>query len=401
MSLADSLERAASALPDDADDIRPANGDPVQLLTLLGPEAQSRVLTWLLTNDPAVGAELAVAWAEEENGAKPLLELDASALPKKGRKGLRRALHRLRSRGIEVDKGAGREPVVSRLPAIEDNLEMGFVSSLDPRGGRLAYLVEPNPTGGARLFEILIDDVRGIVDFEIYAAGRSKVREFVKRLRSRPGLTVVEAGAPAVRALVARADARHPSDRPSPKGFVEWRSHLTRDVAHKAPGSELAESLADDAEQSALPRAVEMVRGGELGPWPPHDSRLRELDQLVREQTDSTIIVSGARSAERLEQALALAAANLFEGEYAEASAIRFEESAYVFSKCDRVEDARACLAAARAFRETPAGENPVAGALLEICLGSLLESLRGNEDNEDKDEGVDEGGDEPLIVTP
>jgi hypothetical protein len=147
-----------------------------------------------------------------------------------------------------------------------------------------------------------------------------------------------------------------------------------------------------------------MVRGGELGPWPPHDSRLRELDQLVREQTDSTIIVSGARSAERLEQALALAAANLFEGEYAEESAIRFEESAYVFSKCDRVEDARACLAAARAFRETPAGENPVAAALLEICLGSLLDSLRDNEDkegNEDKDEGVDEGGDQPLIVTP
>ena len=84
MSLADTLERAASALPDDADDIRPANGDPLQLLSLLGSAAQSRVLIWLLTNDPASGEELAVAWAEEPAGSKPLLELDGSAVSRGG-----------------------------------------------------------------------------------------------------------------------------------------------------------------------------------------------------------------------------------------------------------------------------------------------------------------------------
>ena len=123
-----------------------------------------------------------------------------------------------------MDKGVGRPPIVARLPEIADDFEMAFVSSLDPRGTRLAYLAEPNPSGGARLFEVLIDDLRGIVDFELYAAGRSKVREFVKRLRSRPGLFVVETSPAAARALIARADARQASDRPSPKGFVEWHS---------------------------------------------------------------------------------------------------------------------------------------------------------------------------------
>ena len=51
MSLPDSLERAASALANDADDIRPANGDPNQLLSLLDATAQCRVLNWLLTNE--------------------------------------------------------------------------------------------------------------------------------------------------------------------------------------------------------------------------------------------------------------------------------------------------------------------------------------------------------------
>ena len=39
MSLAEVLERAAVALPGDAEVIRPANGDPVHLLELLGPAA--------------------------------------------------------------------------------------------------------------------------------------------------------------------------------------------------------------------------------------------------------------------------------------------------------------------------------------------------------------------------
>ena len=90
------------------------------------------------------------------------------------------------------------------------------------------------------------------------------------------------------------------------------------------------------------------------------------------------------------------AAEGLFEGDHAEVTAIRFEESAYVLSKSNRLEDAQVCLAAARAFRETPAGENPIAQALLEESLGSFLQNLR---DKEEK--GAGDGGDEPLIVTP
>ncbi len=406
MSLPDSLERAASALANDAEDIRPANGDPNQLLSLLDATAQCRVLNWLLTNEPESGEELAVAWAEAPEGTQPLLELKAADLPKAGRKALRRALHRLRSRGIEVATNAGRKPVVARLPSIEDSFEMAFVSSLDPRGSRIVYLVEPNPTGGARLFEVLLDDLRGVVDFELYAAGRSKVREFIKRLRSRQGWSVVEADPAAVRAMVARADARQPADRPSPRSFLEWRLHLARDVADRTPGEALADTSPGDAQSqpAALKRVGELVLTGELGPWPPPTSRLEELGERVREQTESKLIVSGNATAERLDQAVAHAAGELFVGDFAEVTAIRFQESAYVFSKRDRAEDAAACVSAALAFRETPAKENPVARALLEKCLGSFLASLRDKDKDKDKSqdgEGDGEGGEPPLIVEP
>ena len=64
VGLPEALERAASALPADADAIRPANGDPFQLLELLSGEAPGRVLAWLLEHESAAGVELAFAWAD-------------------------------------------------------------------------------------------------------------------------------------------------------------------------------------------------------------------------------------------------------------------------------------------------------------------------------------------------
>ena len=48
VGLPEALERAATALPGDADAIRPANGDPAALLRALDAEAAARVLGWLL-----------------------------------------------------------------------------------------------------------------------------------------------------------------------------------------------------------------------------------------------------------------------------------------------------------------------------------------------------------------
>ena len=63
MSLADALERAASALPDAADAIRDANGDADRVLEALPPQAAAGVLAWLLTEDAEAAAELADAWS--------------------------------------------------------------------------------------------------------------------------------------------------------------------------------------------------------------------------------------------------------------------------------------------------------------------------------------------------
>ena len=142
LGLPEALERAAIALNADADTIRPANGDPSQLIELLDVEAATRVLEWLLQNEFSAGCELADAWVDDpERSAEPVLRANAEGLSKPARKALRRARHRLRSQGVEVEEKKP-EPVVSRLPTLGDDLNQALVSPLDPTGARMVFLVE-------------------------------------------------------------------------------------------------------------------------------------------------------------------------------------------------------------------------------------------------------------------
>jgi len=377
VGLPEALERAATALPGDADAIRPANGDPAALLRALDAEAAARVLGWLLAQEPEAGAELADAWAEDPDAASgPLPRLQGDALPKAGRKALSRARHRLRSRGIEL-REAEPAAVVAKLPPIEEELEAAFVSAVDPRGTRLAYLVESNPAGGVRLFELVLDEERGIVEFEVYATGRSKARQFLRDLRARERFPAVEAPADSVRALIQQIAQGQPASRPPPRGFIEFRAHVAEpEPGAQTPGALAREALGADTDGQALSRATELVRRHEIGPWPTAAPALEKVAERIGELAKSPLLISPAARREQAQSLLAEAQAEVFAEPVAAYTAQRFEESAYVLWKTGREEDAKACLAAAHVFRGGRAAENPVARALLEAVLAPVLAAL-------------------------
>jgi hypothetical protein len=376
VSLSEALEAAASALAGDAEAIRPANGDPVRLLASLDPEAAARVLGWILTHHPAEGVELADAWVVEPAGEEILLALDEGSLPKAGRKVLRRVRHRLRSRGVEGVAKAP-EPMVSSLPPIQDELSGGYVSPIDPSGTRIAYLLESNPSGGARLFEVVIDDHLGVVDCQVYSSGRSKVRQFLRQVTGREHFAAAEAPPDSVRALIARAAAVQAADRSLPQGFSEWRARLT-DVQKDTPtpGELVRQALGDGPAAADLEPAVELVKQGRAGPWPPSQDALKGLAERLEDTVSSPLIVSGATRRQRIDTVIG----EFLEETYTEAGAAReahrFREAGYVFWKRGDEEAARTCLAAALAFESSPIGENPVARAMLEIPLAPVLEKI-------------------------
>jgi hypothetical protein len=393
VGLPEALERAAVALPADADAIRPANGDPLRLRQLLDVPAAVRVLSWLLQYELEAGAELAASWADDPvAGAEPLQRVEGAALSKPARKALRRALHLLRSRGVSVQEGR-REQRVATLPPVSDSVDAAMVTPLDAWGARAVYLVASHPSGGVRLFELVLDEVRGVLEFEVYSSGRSKVRKFLRDFERRERFAAVAAPANAVRALIARAIAQQPAERPLPRGLSEWRSRIGEFPGETATPGELARAALEvsDAEMpQLLERAAALVSSNELGPWPPPSEDTRVVAQKIADIGRGVIIVSGLQRREQVRRCMDEALDSLYAQPFAAVTARRWEESAYLFWKERREADARACLAAARAFRTAAPSGNPVARAALELVLAPALE---GVEDAADDEQG------EPLVL--
>ncbi len=379
IGLPEALERAAAALRGDADAIRPANGDPFALLSLLDAGASQRVLEWLLVNEPSAGCELVEAW-EDAGGeaALRLARIDDSRLPKQSSKALRRAHHRMRSRGEAIPERVA-PPVVASLPRVADEVEVSLVSSLDPRGSRMVYLAETNPSGGVRLFAVAIDEDRGVREFEAFSAGRSKIKAFLRDCSRRDSDPAVEAPADAVRALIARAAAAQPADRPPPRAFAEWRSHIAKPPAGSSTPGELARaalSACGVSQPAHRERALALVGEQVIGPWPPPNDVLSEILEGLNEVAEGMLVVSGDAKQQQIDRALDAAVERVFGGAFAARTANRFDETAYVFWKRGEVEDARACLAAASAFRASKAEFFELGRALLEVVLGPALASI-------------------------
>lgn len=399
VGLPEALERAASALPGDADGIRPANGDPLQLQRLLDAAGAARVLAWLLQHEPDAGAELAGAWADDPDdpagGADLLQQVDVSALPKPGRKALRRALHQLRSRGVAVPEAAPR-PVVATLPNLDDAVDEALLTPIDPQGARGVYLATTHPSGGVRLFELVIDDARGVLDFQVYSAGRSKVRKFMRDFERRERFAAVPAPPDAVRALIARAVAQQSSERPLPRGFSEWRSRISEPPeGTETPGALVRAALgAGDADAPELrERVVALSASREVGPWPPPLEALQELAEKIDEIGRGVIVVSKHERQDQVRRSIEDGLEALYAEPFATRVAERFEESAYLLWKRGQEDDARACLAAARAFRDGTAARHPVARATVEEMLAPVLERVES--------EAKPEGDAASLLVKP
>ena len=389
IGLPEALERAAAALPADADTIRPANGDPFALLSLLDAEASTRVLEWLLAHEPIAGGEIVNAWTDAGGDAtERLLDIDPAGLPKIARRALRHARHRLRSRGESIPE-PDRGDVVATLPKVVEELEAASISVLDPGGTRMAYLVESNPSGGARMFAVALDENRGVINLEVFSAGRSKIRKFMSEFLNRKDFPAVEAPPDAVRALIARIAAHQSPDRPLPREFAEWRKRIASPPEGSAtPGELVREALAAEGEVAGedLERAVELVRDQQVGPWPAERSALEGGAQRLNDASEGVVIVSGGARQERIDSVLDEAVEQIYGDDLGECTARRFDETAYVFWRRDGMGDARACLAAATAFRNRALEFRVLGRAMLEVVLAPVLKSI----DREPDDQGDD-----------
>jgi hypothetical protein len=286
------------------------------------------------------------------------------------RRELRRALYRLRQRGIATPA----RPVEDVAPRMEPESDVeGLVSAHDPAGDRLLWLVRRQPSGGSLVLAAQANEPGGLRGLQAADMSRKQIRAVRQRLAHEGGVVLVPAPWRVVDALLVEAHERTAThDRNT--DYLRVRSQITAEPP--APPAEpvsrhTPRSAADEAATLAAASA-DLLREAPFAAWAPDAEAIAPFVEEIAALRDSPIVLNEIQQRERVREVIRRGARALYP---AAALARRLEGTAYVLAETGRTAVARLALATAELLRVRPeeAYEAPFVIGLVERALGTLL----------------------------
>jgi hypothetical protein len=318
-----------------------------------------------------------------------LVELEPGIGARPVRKEVRRALYRLRQRGVPVPQPTA--PSLAATAAAPPAAE-GLLSAFDARGDRVIWIVRPLPAGASLLVLAQLNEPGGLRDLHVSEGTKKQLRTVRQRMEAESGFRLVPADWRTLDALLVEAHERAAASERE-RDYLRVRPRLTSEpprppaepVSRRAPPPGADEVPALAAGSATLLDEVEL-----RGWYPPAEAAAPFVEE-IRTVRASPLVLSRPAEAERVREVLRRAAAILFPPVVL---ARRLEGTAYVLAETGRISAARQALAVARVLGERPADalEVPLVAALVERGVGSLLAETTAREEEERQS---------ALVVTP
>ena len=331
------------------------------------PEAQ---LAELLAGPD--GAALAAALGEfpTEAVGRLLATFAPHARDRATRKELRRALYRIRQRGVLVPEPPA---APAAAPRGADGAPEGFVTAFDGHGDRLIWLTRPLAGGETLLIAAQLNEPEGLRDLQVGTVSRKQLRAARQRLAADTGLRMVAADWRQLDALLIEGHERAAATDEK-RDYLRVRPRLTSEPPLPAaePGSSRAPAPSAQEIEALVAGSADLLGEPELRTWWPSSEAAAPFLEEMTAVHDSPLVLSRAQAEERLREILQRAARALYPPAVV---ARRLEGTAYVMGETGRSHAARLALAAAAALRERPqtGDETPLVAALVRRALGSLL----------------------------
>ncbi len=293
------------------------------------------------------------------------------------RREIRRALFRLRQAGVAPPPAAApaAAPSESDVAAAE-----GWLSHVDGRGDRLAWITKPLPSG-LLFVTARINDIDGLCELAAYETSKRQLRRQRDELRDRHGVRMIEVDWRYADALIAAAQAhRAPTSGP---GYPAVRARLTQDPP-VAPDPPLPAELRDATTEPGLVEAsAELAQVPELHSWIPAPEDLERYAREILDAQGSPLVLSRHQQDDRV---AAIAERATRELDPAATCAPRLEAMAYYLWRTDRAREARIALAAAQALRTgTPPSAIPLLAGLARTSLAMIYRALHARTQEEER----------------
>ncbi len=309
------------------------------------PELDGRLLDWIAAQGTIEAAQV-------------LQRFLAEAEDKSRVKQVKKALHRLRSQGVEIDDGNAAEQGGGFSMAIESGVlqdARAYVTSIDGRGARLVWVLWRGPSGGSRLLQAVVDDTAGVREAEVATVTRQGFREYVEQMQANPTVLLQQVPLASATSTLAAA-AAHTEERGGelPSAYAKWA-----DVAGVAPALAghppiyehvAVEDVRDNS--SLIDESMKLLREEHFQSWAMEGTPINGAADEIHDAETSTLVLSDEQRQERMQDAIRDAVSKSFDDTTRRLYRARLEVMAEMLWDRSQQEAARQALAAAVALTE-------------------------------------------------
>jgi hypothetical protein len=323
----------------------------------------------LVTGDAAAGLVAAIGDLGSAGAAAALVALEPH-VGAGARREVRRALYRLRQRGVATPERPQADP--PRRRELEADIE-GFVSAHDAGGDRLLWLVKRQPSGGSLVVAAQANEPQGLRDVQSVDMTRKHLRSVRQRLAREGGVMLVAAPWQTVDALLVEAHERTTA-RERARDYLRVRSEVTAEppAAAGEPVSSHAPPPALEEARALAAASAQLLGEAPFAGWGPDAEAAAPFVAEIAALRDSPIVLNELQQRERVREVLRRGAQSLYP---APPLARRLAGTAYVLAETGRAAVARVALATAVVLRDRPEEgyETPFVIGAVERVLGTLL----------------------------
>ena len=275
------------------------------------------------------------------------MERHATGAP---RRDVRRALFRLRQRGITPPaEAAPAEPTSGASAAAEPGLSAMF-SPIDVSGARVVWMLKTRPRGGIARLWGLLSDTEGLINVRLGELTRRELREERTELERRTGVKMVEGDGRLGDFVMCEAYRRTPEDKRKQVGtFLLLRAEIVAAPPHAEIAHPIYAEMASALEREPSP---ELLKEPELAGWKFPADEIKSYVSEIKSIQESVLVLNRVQQDERINAVVERAIGELLTGERANAVRRRLEDTAYYLARIGRAEIAGWAAAAAARMRD-------------------------------------------------
>ncbi len=303
------------------------------------------------------------------------------------RREIRRALFRLRQRGIEPEERPAPAAPVTVVEA-EAGLS-ALLSPIDAEGVSIAWLIKGRAGGGLKRLWGLVSESEGLVGATLETLSRKDLRQERTEVERRAGAKLIDADWRLADFILCDAYRRTPEARRGKVGnFLALRTEI---VAASPPTEFVHPIYVEFADIASADPSVELMKAPEIAAFKLPAAAVKPFADEASSLRQSVIVLSPVAQEERVNTVVERALGELIAGDNAYRLRRRLEDTAYFLSRTGRHDQAIWAAAAAAKIRDK-ADLKRIAffQAFMRAQLGAVLAEQQEQERQEPR-----------LIMTP